>query len=211
MVLEDTQWFLRRMVRLTDATTPDVDSDPSGPAEDIADTDCASREIGARSACSHDWSFFPPYTVNRFAAVSNPGVGQKTKGSTKRLRSECLQDASLRWPHLVRTVLQPAGKSLKFQRRSVNVVKMERTLGSLCDAPCEVFGTWEHWAWPEDVTGEASWDPFCSGEMWTQCDAFSCIPVSLTSHIPCPTCVTSFFPSRSSSSLLLLSKYTSCR
>ncbi|CAK9005878.1 unnamed protein product [Durusdinium trenchii] len=147
----------------------DVDSDPSGPAEDIADTDCASREIGARSACSHDWSFFPPYTVNRFAAVSNPGVGQKTKGSTKRLRSECLQDASLRWPHLARTVLQPAGKSLKFQRRSVNVVKMERTLGSLCDAPCEVFGTWEHWAWPEDVTGEEP-SGFDAGPPWeVQC------------------------------------------
>ena len=168
MVLEDTQWFLRRMARLTDATTPDVDSDPSGPAEDIADTEIVQAEKLVREVhAAMTGPFFPPYTVNRFAAVSNPGVGQKTKGSTKRLRSECLQDASLRWPHLVRTVLQPAGKSLKFQRRSVNVVKMERTLGSLCDAPCEVFGTWEQWAWPEDVTGEASWDPFCSGETWT--------------------------------------------
>ncbi|CAE7300863.1 unnamed protein product [Symbiodinium necroappetens] len=160
---KDTDWLLRRLARVTDTSSPD--EQPEGPKNSCGSAAAAAAERLVREAHSLvTTAFFAPSAINRVAADYNPGVGARSKGSTKKLRVEYLQEAIQKWPHLIRQCSAVAGKQLKFQRRSVDPVAMDLALQLEDDGPEAVFGTWAEWTWPTDLTGEPIADIFYEGE-----------------------------------------------
>ena len=154
--------MLHRMARLTEAATPDdmqADGAVAPPRAAGCQAEALVREVHQRL----DKNFFAPFAVDRLSLIHNPGVGSKAKSSTKRLRSECLQDAIAAWPHLIRQAPDTVGGRMKFQRRMCHVAVMENILAELTDEPAQVFGDWSTWAWPREATGEAVWDSFYEG------------------------------------------------
>ena len=159
--LQDTQWFLQRMARATDANSPDEDSSATP-----VTTSQNAEALVLETHRGLTTKYLTTHAVNRFSAQNNPGVGRRQSKSNKRLRSECLQEACRAWPHLLREV--PAGKASKFERRAVRVDHMNQILEAVCDDldVQEVFGAWDDWKWPEEAPGEATWDSMCEGLVW---------------------------------------------
>ena len=150
------------MARLTDTSSPDDAVAAPGASPHTAET--LVREAH-RSMTN---TYLTTHAVNRFSFLHNPGVSTRTRNSTKRLRSEYLQEACQEWPHLLREVPGAAGRAAKFLRRSLDVDRMQEVITSVCaghDAVtvADVFGAWDDWKWPEEQPGETSWDSLLQG------------------------------------------------
>ena len=167
-IMQDTEWLLQRMARLTDACSPDDAA--AAPGASPATAEALVREAHR----SFTGTYWTTHAVNRCSSFQhNPGVGQKTRNSTKRLKSEYLHEACQEWPHLLREVPGAAGRPAKFLRRTLHVDRMQEVIASVCagndtHTVADVFGTWDDWKWPEEQPGETSWDSLLQGET-SQC------------------------------------------
>ncbi|CAJ1445064.1 unnamed protein product [Effrenium voratum] len=151
---KDTAWLLRRMMRTSKETGPEELA--NGVAEDTTQAAASPSEVLVKDTHRAISSqFFSSADVGRASVASNPGVLAKpgrAGAPQRKTRVECLKEAILEYPNLIRVVEGQVRSGVvldRFERRQVDVCEWEGILAGLVEGRGveEVFGGWWNWRW----------------------------------------------------------------
>ncbi|CAJ1337493.1 unnamed protein product [Effrenium voratum] len=159
---KDTAWLLRRMMRTSKETGPEELA--NGVPEDTTQAAASPSEVLVKDTHRAISSqFFSSADVGRASVASNPGVLAKpgrAGAPQRKTRVECLKEAILEYPNLIRVVEGQVRSGVvldRFERRQVDVCEWEGILAGLVEGRGveEVFGGWWNWRWGPSGRGRA--------------------------------------------------------